>query len=88
MSSYCGYLEELFFFFLKSNLEKLNVLNLFTYNVPDIFVTSDARSTSLAAFFVHQNKEFICHKNLSIAEKKELSTYHSKLLVFSYAFNA
>ena len=49
MSSCSAYLEELFV--LKRNLEKLNVLKIFDYNTSDIFATSDASSTGLAAFF-------------------------------------
>ena len=74
-------------FFWRNNLTQLNSSVLYPYQVPTVFISSDASNHTLSAQFLKGGREYICFKNVSEYEIKQSSTWR-ELFAIQFALHS
>ena len=70
-----------------NNLIRLNSRILYPYQVPTVFISSDAINHALSAQFFKGGREYICFKNFSEYEIKQSSTWR-ELFAIKFALHS
>ena len=72
--------------FWRNNLIRLNSRVLYPYQVPTVFISSDASNRASSAQFLKGRREYICFKNFSEYEIKQSSTWR-ELFAIQFALH-
>ena len=73
--------------FWRNNLIRLNSRVLYPYQVPTVFISSDASNHALSAQFLKGGREYICFKKFSEYEIKQSSTWR-ELFAIKFALHS
>ena len=73
--------------FWENNINFFNKKPLRAYDLPRTVIFSDASSFAIGAIFENQSRTYTCHKNLTMKERLESSTWR-ELLPIQYALKS